>query len=161
ACCLLRRKGARDVERYNHIDLEPHQFGSKLGESIQSSFGGAELICNILPLYMPSSRIPSWNSFLKDCASGRPIKSAPIRANLNCCARASPGHTIAAPLSSVMNSRRFTSSFSRASKRKIALREAYCTAGFRRSLCRLWVKNRYCSGRAQDFRFVSDASLRA
>ena len=48
----MRRQGARDVERYDHIDLEPHQFGSKLRESIQSSFGGAELICNILPLYI-------------------------------------------------------------------------------------------------------------
>src|SRR5215510_10925789 len=33
----------------------------------------------------------------------------------------------------------FHHNFSRASKRKIALRETYCTAGFRRSLCRLWV----------------------
>src|SRR5262249_3635765 len=38
-----------------------------------------------------------------------------------------------------MNSRRFTSNFSRASKRKMALRETYRTAGFRTSLCRLWV----------------------
>src|SRR5262249_47382744 len=52
ACCLLRRQGARDVERYDHIDLEPHQFGSKLGESIHPSFGGAELVCNILPLHI-------------------------------------------------------------------------------------------------------------
>src|SRR5262249_43683322 len=36
----------------------------------------------------------------------------------------------AAPPSSVMNSRRFTSNFSRASKRKIALRETYRIAGF-------------------------------
>src|SRR5262249_51264500 len=41
------------------------------------------------------------------------------------------------PAISVMDSRRFTSNFSRASKRKIALRETYYTAGFRRSLCRL------------------------
>src|SRR5262245_16176719 len=32
-----------------------------------------------------------------------------------------------------------TANFSRASKRKIALRETYCTAAFRRSFCRLWV----------------------
>jgi hypothetical protein len=38
-----------------------------------------------------------------------------------------------------MNSRRFTSNFSRASTRKIALRETYRTAGFRRSFCTLWV----------------------
>ena len=44
ACYLLRRQGARDVERYDHIDLEPHQFDSKLGESIQPSFGGTELV---------------------------------------------------------------------------------------------------------------------
>src|SRR5262249_16424805 len=96
-----------------------------------------------------SSRIPSWNSFLKDCASARPIKSAPIRANLNCCARAPPGHTIVAPPSSVMNSRRFTSNFSRASKPKIALRETHCIARFRRSLSRLWVRLRHWAMSAQ------------
>jgi hypothetical protein len=36
-----------------------------------------------------------------------------------CCARAASGHAAAAPPSSVMNSRRFTSNFSRASKRKV------------------------------------------
>src|SRR5262249_37935153 len=39
------------------------------------------------------------------------------------------GHA-AAPPSSAMNLRRFTGNFSRASKRKIALRETYRTAGF-------------------------------
>ena len=37
-----------------------------------------------------------------------------------CCARAVNGHGTAAPPSSVMNARRFTSNFSRASKRKIS-----------------------------------------
>src|SRR5262245_27264905 len=62
----------------------------------------------------------------------------PVRP-IGCCAPATTGHAAAAPPSSVMNSRRFTSNFSRASKRKIALLETYCTAGFPRSLCPLWV----------------------
>lgn len=36
----------------------------------------------------------------------------------------------------MMNSRRFTSNLSRTSKRKIARRETYCTAGFPSTLCR-------------------------
>ena len=56
-----------------------------------------------------------------------------------------------------MKSGRFTSNFSRASKRKIALRETYCTAGFRRSLCRLWV-SRLASGRSRRSWYVRYAS---
>jgi hypothetical protein len=55
------------------------------------------------------------------------------------CPVAGRGDASAAPPRSVMNSRRFTGNFSRAPKGKIAPRESYCTAGFRRSLCRLWV----------------------
>jgi hypothetical protein len=65
----------------------------------------------------------------------------PITGIAGCCARAASGHDATAPPSSVMNSRRFTSNFSRASKRKIALRETYCTAGFQCALCPLWVKS--------------------
>ena len=56
-----------------------------------------------------------------------------------------------------MKSGRFTSNFSRASKRKIPLRETYCTAGFRRSLCRLWV-SRLASGRSRRSWYVRYAS---
>src|SRR5262249_22782992 len=49
--CSTARSAIRlvDKQRHDHIDLEPHQFGSKLGGAIQPSFGGAELVCNILP----------------------------------------------------------------------------------------------------------------
>ena len=48
----------------------------------------------------------------RDCASARVSTSAPIRANFLCCARAASGHAAAAPPSSVMKSRRFTSDVS-------------------------------------------------
>src|SRR5262249_26990967 len=67
------------------------------------------------------------------------LKCLRLLAPAGCCARAASGHAAAAPPRSDMNSRRFTSNFSRATKRKIALRETYCTAGFRRSLYRLLV----------------------
>jgi hypothetical protein len=61
-----------------------------------------------------------------------------------------------------MNSRRFTGNFSRALKRKIALREAYCTAGIRRSFCRLWVVNcgrAYRSHMSTNVRFAPKATF--
>jgi len=67
------------------------------------------------------------------------VSKKPITGIAPCCARATSGHATAPLPSSVMNSRRFTSNFSRASRRKIAPRETYCTAGFPRSLCPLWV----------------------
>src|SRR5262249_31028417 len=62
-----------------------------------------------------------------------------------------------------MNSRRFTSNFSRASKRKIALRETYRIAGFRSSLCPLWVisgQQTSCRG-VEDVRFTRKSGYRS
>src|SRR5262245_54962630 len=50
------------------------------------------------------------------------------RIRSRCRARAESSQEVAAPPRSDMNARRFTSNFSRASKRKVALRETYCTA---------------------------------
>src|SRR5262249_34502857 len=44
---------------------------------------------------------------------------------------------------------RYFVGFSRASKRKVALRETYCTAGFRRSLCPLWVRSGHYTSPSQ------------
>ena len=52
SCCLLRRQRAGDVERHDHIDLKPDQLGRKLGKSIQLSFRGAKLECNVLPFHI-------------------------------------------------------------------------------------------------------------
>ena len=40
----------RDVERHDHIDLEPDQLGRKLRKPIQLSFRRAKIKCNVLPL---------------------------------------------------------------------------------------------------------------
>ena len=40
------------IKSWGSRGTEPGQFGSKLWESIQPSFGGAELVCNILPLHI-------------------------------------------------------------------------------------------------------------
>src|SRR6266542_1851341 len=52
SCCLLCRQRTGDIERHNHIDLKSDQFGSKFGKSIQLSFPGAKLECNVLPFNM-------------------------------------------------------------------------------------------------------------
>jgi hypothetical protein len=63
--------------------------------------------------------------------SSEPVTIKPIRGIFaDGWAFTGSGKAAAAPPSSVMNSRRFTSNLSRTSKRKIALLEAYCTAGF-------------------------------
>src|SRR5262249_12545928 len=49
-CCLLCGQGRRGVERHDHIDVEPDQFGRELRKAIQLFFGGAKLEYNVLPL---------------------------------------------------------------------------------------------------------------
>ena len=41
-----------DVERHDHVDLEPDQLGRELRKSIQLSFRGAKLECNVLPFHI-------------------------------------------------------------------------------------------------------------
>src|SRR5262245_55244406 len=78
-----------------------------------------------------------------------------------CCARAASGHAAALPRS-VMNSRRFNSNLSRASTRKIPLRETYCTAGFQAALWSLWVNRSRSTGsqRGRHFRFAPESDGR-
>ena len=51
-CCLLRCQRAGDVQCHDHIDLEEDQLGCKLGESIQPTFRGAKLECNVSSLHI-------------------------------------------------------------------------------------------------------------
>src|SRR5262249_57464994 len=53
SCCLLCRQCAGDVECHDHIDLKPDQLGRKLGKSLEFSFCGAKLKCNVLALRIP------------------------------------------------------------------------------------------------------------
>src|SRR5262249_22348374 len=76
------------------------------------------------PSTWPRLRRPSRNaSISRFKMPAAPALRKPMSADDDCCARAASGH-VAAPPNSVMNARRFTSSFSRASKRKTALGEA-------------------------------------
>src|SRR5262249_24430545 len=46
------RQCAGDIERHDHINLNPDQLGRKIGKPIQLSFRRAELKCNVLPLHI-------------------------------------------------------------------------------------------------------------
>src|SRR5262249_52817365 len=48
--CLLRRQGTGDIQRYDHVDLEPDKLGRKPRKLIELSFCRAKLECNVLPL---------------------------------------------------------------------------------------------------------------
>src|SRR5262249_30248438 len=50
--CLLCRQRAGHIQRHDHIDLEPDKLGRELWKSIQLSFRGAKLECDVLPLYV-------------------------------------------------------------------------------------------------------------
>jgi hypothetical protein len=52
ACRFLRCQGAGDVERHDHVDLEPDELGREPRKPIQLSLRGAKLEGNVLPLHV-------------------------------------------------------------------------------------------------------------
>jgi hypothetical protein len=75
-------------------------------------------MATLRPSAKPASPKRRWNPAIRSvhCAADTPC-STPITGIAGCCARAASGQAAALP-SSVMKSRRFTASASRASKRK-------------------------------------------
>jgi hypothetical protein len=52
ACCLFCGQRGRHIERHDHVHFDPDQFGRELRKTVQFSFRGAKLECNILSLYI-------------------------------------------------------------------------------------------------------------